>query len=150
MLKIIGLTLTGVILLLGETAFAQQEADATARFNEADEDSDGSLTRNEFNAYVTEKLPTFYQFDALMKQLDTDKDGIISKVEFGKRRSVTQKLVDEAPVEFADGFNTRYATKKPWVGDSLGELVAYDASGNELDFESLKGKYTVFNFGCLT
>ena len=29
-------------------------------------------------------------------------------------------------------------------------VVAFDENGDELDFASLKGKYTVLNFGCLT
>ena len=53
-------------------------------------------------------------------------------------------------VEFAESFDRRYAKRKPLVGDSLSELVAFDELGNKLNFESLKGKYTVLNFGCLT
>jgi hypothetical protein len=32
---------------------------------------------------------------------------------------------------------------------SLG-LMAFDEDGNEFDFDDLRGKYTVINFGCLT
>ena len=156
MRKKIAPILTGILLLVGNATIAQEPDDATIRFNSADSDSDGTLSREEFKAYVTEKLPEFQQFDVLVERLDKDKDGLISKVEFGKRRPITQKLIDEsenasqAPVEFVDKFNARYAKRKPLVGDSLGPLVGFDEYGNELDFESLKGKYTVFNFGCLT
>lgn len=148
--------LTGVFLLFGNTTIAQELDAATMRFDSADTDSDGTLSRDEFKNHITEKLPEFRQFDVLMERLDRDQDGLISKTEFDKRRPVTQKLIDEAenasqePVEFVDKYNARYAKKKPLVGDSLGQLVAFDEYGNELDFEKLKGKYTVFNFGCLT
>lgn len=156
MLKTLAFTLTGVILLLGNPIFAQNPDDDTLRFKEADTDADGTLTKTEFKAYVNAKLPDFTQFDLLIERLDADKDGTISKTEFGNRRAVTQLLMDEAasankpPVEFTDGFNARYAKRKPLVGDSLGDLIAFDENGNELDFASLKGKYTVVNFGCLT
>lgn len=57
---------------------------------------------------------------------------------------------EESPVEFAEKYDLRYSKKKPLVGDSIGKLVAFDEFGNKLDFETLKGKYTVLNFGCLT
>ena len=150
------LVIASFIFLMGNPVLSQDVDDATAKFNAADTDANGTLPETEFKTYVTAKLPEFKQFGPLMERLDADKDGLISKEEFDNRRTVTQQLKEEAanspesPVEFADGFNLRYAGRKPQVGDTLGDLVAFDEHGNELDFESLKGKYTVFNFGCLT
>lgn len=134
----------------GSTMSAQEPSEPNQRFQEADLDSNGSLSRQEFIAYVSEKLPDFRQFDSLMDRLDEDNDQKLSPAEFENRRKATQELIASAPVEFADGFNTRYAKQSPRVGETLGALVAFDEQGNQLDFESLKGKYTVFNFGCLT
>lgn len=153
MLRLFMLLFFGVIFQWANPALAQDSDDVATRFNEADSDANGTLSVVEFRSYVEAKLPEFKQFDLLMKQLDFDQDEVISKSEFDNRRTVVQQLAKQAanaPVEFADEFNLRFAKRKPLVGDSIGDLVAFDENGDEFDFESLKGKYTVFNFGCLT
>jgi len=107
----------------------------------------------EFKSYVEAKLPTFKQFDLLVTRLDADQDNSISPEEFGGRRVAVKKIIANAtpaPMEFVDEFNLQFSKRKPLVGDPIGDLVAFDEDGNELDFASLKGKYTVLNFGCLT
>jgi hypothetical protein len=129
------------------------------RYAEADADSDGSISRDEFIAYAKAKLPDFPLIDALTSILDADKDNEISPEEFALRQQVAQNLISayEArmaemakPQEFADRFNERFAGQKPLVGDVVEDLIAFDENGKELDFAELRGKYTVINFGCLT
>ncbi len=135
---------------------AQTPDDAVTKFQGIDSNADASLSKSEFKKYVNEKLPDFKPFDELFSRLDADKNSGISIDEFRKRRPITQRLIDEGgaaakkTVEFADGFNARYLTKKPLIGDSFTKLTAFDELGNEFDFKNLNGKYTVINFGCLT
>ena len=144
--------------LLGSLLFVSgsdaQTDDSLKRFNSIDANSDSQLSKEEFKIYVDEKLPQFKHFEKLVVALDADKNGSLSIEEFRKRRPITQKLInDEAgtgPPEFVDTFNQRYLSRKPLIGDGLGKLTAFDEQGNEFDFDSLKGKYTVINFGCLT
>ena len=136
----------------GTCAIGQEAGVALARFNEADSDANGSLSLLEFKIYVEAKLPTFKQFDLLVTRLDADQDNSISPEEFGGRRVAVKKIIANAtpaPMEFVDEFNLQFSKRKPLVGDPIGDLVAFDEDGNELDFASLKGKYTVLNFGCL-
>lgn len=132
---------------------AQEQA-----FQEADRDSDGVVTAAELREYVSAKLNGFTQFDALMKELDTDNNGSISAAEFAKRmdavRSV-QNRPETAPrkrqvVEFADQYDKRFAGRKPSVGETIPELTAYDERGNELVLGPTRAKYRVIVFGCLT
>jgi hypothetical protein len=138
---------------------ATPEEISKQRYDLADTDSDGSISREEFKTYVETKLPGFPIFDGLMTILDTDRDDKISLEEFGPRQQVAQKLIAayearmealRKPKEFADQFNERFAGRKPVVGDTIDNLVAFDEDGAELDFADLRGKYTVINFGCLT
>ena len=140
--------------LLANHSLAQTD-NSLKRFNSIDTNSDKQLSKAEFKVYVDDKLPDFNQFEKLVAQLDADKNGSLSIKEFHKRRPFTQKLIDEEasgrePMEFAETFNRRYLTKNPLVGDPIGSLGAFDELGNEFDFNDLKGKYTVINFGCLT
>jgi hypothetical protein len=157
-IKILSCTLLG-IFLFADCSSAQsksQSDDSQKRFDAIDKNSDKQLSKTEFKSYVEEKLPGFNQFEKLVTQLDSDKNGSLSIEEFRKRRSITQKLLNQQasnksqPVEFAETFNKRYLTRKPVIGDGLGNLKAFDELGNEFDFDNLQGKFTVINFGCLT
>jgi hypothetical protein len=148
------------------TAFSAQESEsanpddiAKERYQEADTDSDGSVSRAEFKLYVESKLGEYPAFDRLMAILDADGDDEISMVEFANRQQAANRVEAELtaemeasrkPKEFADIYNERFAPKKPVVGDTIENLIAFDEDGNELDFADLRGKYTVINFGCLT
>lgn len=57
---------------------------------------------------------------------------------------------DKKPVEFTETYDARYVKQKPNIGETIDGLEAFDEHGNALDFKDLRGKYTVFNFGCLT
>lgn len=145
--------IAGSLFLVGTSASGQDENVELARFNEADSDGNGELSLLEFKSYVEAKLPMFEQFDLLADRLDSDRNDAISPEEFGRRRDVVKEVMANstpAPMEFADEFNLRFSKQKPLVGDTIGDLVAFDENGEELDFASLRGKYTVLNFGCLT
>jgi hypothetical protein len=43
-----------------------------------------------------------------------------------------------------------WVKKSPTVGDPLPDLTVYTADGKELKTSSLRGHYTVLDFGCLT
>lgn len=43
-----------------------------------------------------------------------------------------------------------FVASKPTVGDPLPAVVVYDVDGREVTTGSLRGHYTVLNFGCLT
>ncbi len=153
MVKSLKFILAATLFLVGTWAIGQERGDASARFNEADTDGDGTLSTPEFKSYVVAKLPAFKQFDQLMEKLDVDQNGSISAEEFGRRRDAVKALMAQAtaaPVEFADEFNLRFSKRKPLVGEPIGDLIALDENGDGFDFSSLKGKYTVINFGCLT
>lgn len=153
MVNFLKFLLAATLFLVGTWTTAQETGDASARFNEADADGNGSLSKSEFKSYVAAKLPAFKQFDPLMEKLDVDQDGAISREEFGRRRETVKELMAQAtaaPMEFADEFNLRFSKRKPLVGEPIGDLVAFDENGDEFDFSLLKGKYTVVNFGCLT
>ena len=119
------------------------------RFEEADQDNNGSISRKELKAYVDEKLPGFDKFEQLVKRLDSNKNGSISNDEFAKRRAVAKSLEDQ-PKEFIDIYNERFLDGDPKLGSKIEKLVAFDENGKALNFESLKGKHTVITFGCLT
>lgn len=145
--------IAGSLMFFGTCATGQDKNVELARFNEADSDGDGELSLLEFRSYVEAKLPMFEQFELLAERLDSDRNDTISPEEFGRRRDVVKEVMADStpePMEFADGFNLRFLKQKPLVGDTIGDLVAFDENGEELDFASLRGMYTVFNFGCLT
>lgn len=136
----------------------EQDADQR-RFNEADANSDGAISRDEFQKYVESKIPDFPAFDKLMAALDKNQDDAISPSEFADRQAAAQQALaqhqaemaaKQQTMEFADRFNQRFLGQDPKMGTEIKDLVAFDEEGNELDFADLRGKYTVINFGCLT
>ena len=46
--------------------------------------------------------------------------------------------------------NNRFNSRSPNIGQPLPDVSAFDASGKPFKLSSLKGKYTVLVFGCLT
>ena len=44
----------------------------------------------------------------------------------------------------------RFNRAAPQIGDSLPSLTVFDADGNDVALDSLRGGYTVLTFGCLT
>ena len=46
--------------------------------------------------------------------------------------------------------NRRFEARGPAVGEMVPDVSFFDADGNKLSLHSLKGKYTVLVFGCLT
>lgn len=128
------------------------------RFKETDTDSSGSISKEEFEADVKDKIDWFTKIDEFMNQLDSNSDGSISPKEFANRNKVLDAILEmeekenpEKPVvEFAERFNRRYVKDKPAVGDTIEDLIGLDEFGNDLNFDDLRGKYVVLNFGCLT
>ena len=49
-----------------------------------------------------------------------------------------------------DQVNRGFESKAPGIGEPLPEVTVVDADGRELQLRSLRGKYTVLVFGCLT
>jgi cytochrome oxidase Cu insertion factor (SCO1/SenC/PrrC family) len=45
---------------------------------------------------------------------------------------------------------TIFAQRSPKLGQPLPDVSAYDADGKPFKLSSLKGRYTVVAFGCLT
>lgn len=142
-----------------ETDERSPEEISKQRYAEADTDSNGSISSEEFKKYAESKLPEFKWFEQLWDKLDADDDGMLTPKEFANRQQVAQQLIDEyeaemeanrKPKEFADAFNERFADQTPIVGATIEDLTAFDENGNELDFADLRGKYLVINFGCLT
>ena len=144
-----------------ETDSAQENQATQPRsenFGEADTDSDGFLTSEELQGYVELNLPNFKNHSENMKRLDFDRDGKISPEEFTRRKQVVKGILSEGlatkdgtkVTEFADGFNKRFKRRKPKLGSEIKDLIAFDENGDKLNFEDLRGKYTVLNFGCLT
>ena len=52
--------------------------------------------------------------------------------------------------EFVDSSNRRYLNRDPKIGSLVPDIQAWDATGNEFQLGSTRGKYTVIIFGCLT
>jgi cytochrome oxidase Cu insertion factor (SCO1/SenC/PrrC family) len=46
--------------------------------------------------------------------------------------------------------NRNFGARGPAVGETVPDLSFFDADGKKLSLHSLKGKYTVLVFGCLT
>jgi hypothetical protein len=44
----------------------------------------------------------------------------------------------------------RFNRAAPQIGDSLPSLTVFDADGNDVPLDNLRGSYTVLTFGCLT
>jgi cytochrome oxidase Cu insertion factor (SCO1/SenC/PrrC family) len=43
-----------------------------------------------------------------------------------------------------------FVKAKPTIGEALPDLTVYSPSGKEVKLSSLRGRYTVLVFGCLT
>ncbi|HSQ58240.1 MAG TPA: hypothetical protein VLM40_21120 [Gemmata sp.] len=43
-----------------------------------------------------------------------------------------------------------FVREKPAIGDLLPDLTVYSADGKEVKLSSLRGRYVVLTFGCLT
>ena len=46
--------------------------------------------------------------------------------------------------------NRNFGNRGPAVGETVPDVSFFDADGKKLSLHSLKGKYTVLVFGCLT
>ncbi|MEM7783489.1 MAG: hypothetical protein AAF623_09075 [Planctomycetota bacterium] len=119
------------------------------RFDEADLDSDGSLSFAEMKTYIDDKLVNFQQYRRLIEMMDANHDLKVDRKEFATRRELAKKL-QGTPVEFTDQLNNRFDASKPFIGDAIKGLVAFDESGKAVNFDPFQGKYTVITFGCLT
>ena len=53
-------------------------------------------------------------------------------------------------VEFAARFNRNYLRSRPRVGATIQLIDGLDEEGLPFDMDQIKGKYSVFVFGCLT
>ena len=59
-----------------------------------DTDSDGKVTKAEFQEYAEGRMPDFDQVEKFADLVDADKDGAISEDEFADRMEVLQDLID--------------------------------------------------------
>ncbi len=181
MLKIKSSTLNGVLLLFfafympsflvaqdepakpdaSETQ-KSEEAEEQEKFDRCDTDGDGKITKKEFTAYIGTILEWFTKAEQAFTELDKNKDDIVSREEFAKRRAIVRRITsaDRAAErrakrpkakEFTDIYNEKFMEKKPDEGDIIPEdLTAFNEKGEKLSFKDLRGKYVVINFGCLT
>ena len=139
-----------------------EEADEQEKFERCDIDGDNKITKEEFTAYLNNILDWFTKVDQAFTELDKNKDDVVSREEFAKRRAIVRKITsaDKAAErkskrpkakEFADIYNEKFMQKKPDEGDIIPEdLTAFNEKGEKLSFKDLRGKYVVLNFGCLT
>ncbi len=128
------------------------EASADPDFLNADKNSDGSLDFNELQGMWVKNFAEY------IRGLDADGDSRISPEEYKRHREMLEsvwKKKEAAPpqavvAEFTETYNQRFLGKNPKIGTTIDGLMAFDEDGNEFDFDDLRGKYTVINFGCLT
>ena len=64
-------------------------------FDGLDTDSDGKVTKKEFQEYAKGRLPDFDQLKKFADRVDADKDGTISEDEFDGRMEALQALSQE-------------------------------------------------------
>ncbi len=57
---------------------------------------------------------------------------------------------DDSKEEFADRFDKMYLNRDPKIGTIVEEIGGLAEDGQPFDMSRIKGKYTVFVFGCLT
>ena len=60
------------------------------------------------------------------------------------------KNAKASSMEFVEQYNRRHASQDPRIGEVIKTVEVYDAQGKTFNTESLRGKYTVLVFGCLT
>lgn len=121
-------------------------------FLNADANSNGLLSGPELQAVWIKN------FDMYFRGLDSDQDGRISPVEYQRHREVLESVLEKksaappktAVAEFTDTYNKRFLDRKPRIGKTIDGLMAFGEDGKEFDFDALRGKFTVINFGCLT
>lgn len=166
---IVGLTTLVVCISFGGHVSAQVEGG----FEAADLNRNKKISARELGKYIKKRVPNFQPIKELMKELDSDSDGNLSRSEFAKRMEGIEKIQpasmrrqgtdNEAPgksgkpeketkpvVEFADKYNEMFSEKDPKVGDTISGVAAYDENGKPFNLDQLKGDYTVLVFGCLT
>ena len=80
--------------LLLTPAFCQGQ---DSGLDDLDTDSDGKVTKKEFQEYAKTRLPDFEQLKKFADRVDADKDGVISEDEFDGRMDALQALNDEPP-----------------------------------------------------
>ena len=64
-------------------------------FDDLDTDSDGKVTKKEFQEYAKGRLPDFDELEKFADRVDADKDGAISEDEFDDRMDALQALSQE-------------------------------------------------------
>jgi len=67
-----------------------------------------------------------------------------------KRKGATRQTRRDRDGSPGARMRRRFKESGPAVGDQLPDLSAYDADGKTFRLRSVKGKYTVLVFGCLT
>ena len=139
-------------------------------FEVADLNRNKKISARELRKYIRKHAPSFEQVKELMKELDSDSSGSLSRSEFAKRMEVIENIQQhlmkqqgnpnknpggpengtKPVVEFADKYNKMFSEKDPKVGDTISGVAAYDESGKPFNLDQLQGNYTVLVFGCLT
>ena len=82
------LFVTTLAITICSSAFGQ------GGFGEADANEDKKVDAKELKEYVSGKLDGFDQFEALFKELDSDKNDAISEEEFGNRMEAVRKVIN--------------------------------------------------------
>ena len=118
-------------------------------FGEADANEDKKVDAKELKEYVSGRLDGFDQFEALFKELDSDKNDAISEEEFGNRMAAVRKVINSKndAAEKPEASNQRPARRRPpslKVGDMapIFKLKSLDGK-SETDLASFKGKKPV-------
>lgn len=53
-------------------------------------------------------------------------------------------------VEFVEGMNREFLSRKPLIGEAYKDVKVFDDQGKAMQLSSTRGKHTVLIFGCLT
>ena len=142
---------TSLAILIFSHAYGQ------GGFGEADANDDKKVDAKELKQYASGKLPDFDQFEALFKELDTDKDGAVSEKEFENRMAAVQKIMASQPGAATQlgARNRRNARQRPAslkIGQVAPTFKLKSLDGeSETDLASFKGKKpVVLIFGSYT
>lgn len=148
-----------------------QDADDRSDLQIADTDSNGEVTIEELKTFLTDKADKDEKeledgdLDAWVAKIDANGNGKVSKGELRLASEAYEQVLkdkDDAksaaakaeknkpPTSSVEMMDKRFQARKPVVGTKVEGLVAIDETGEELDFDQLRGKHVVIVFGCLT
>ncbi len=165
---------------LAQAMLFGQDEEKAKPIDRADYDSDGEVTVAELEQFLEKEyfdewkekfdreyddsklkeiFREYYQ-ESWAKKTDANGNGLISKWELRLASKALDQVLKEAkrsaekekprPMSSIERMDENFKSQKPLIGSDVEDLVALDESGNEVNFEGLRGKHVVIVFGCLT